>query len=64
MFSKQDKLYDQSTRTMVFVNDELFVTKDVVIHTAKRNYISPNDYIRLRFNCDTIRELNGESDFL
>ena len=64
MFSKRDKLYDHSTRTMIFGNDELFVTKDVVIHTAKRNYTSPNDYIRLRFNCDTIRESNGESDFL
>ena len=34
IFSKRDRLYDHSTRQMVFNNDELFVIKDVVVHTG------------------------------
>ena len=63
LFSNKDKLYDHSTRKMVFKNDELFTVKDVVVHVSKRNYNNPNNYIRLRFNADNITESNGTFDF-
>ena len=63
LFSNKDKLYDHSTRKMVFTDDNLFVVKDVVTHVSKRNYTNPNDYIRLRFNADNIKETNGTFDF-
>ena len=63
MFSKRDKLYDHSTKTMVFNDDEIFVTKDIITHTSKRSYNAPADYIRFRFSCDTIKEENGLFDF-
>ena len=63
MFSNKDRLYDHSTRSMVFDDDEIFVCKDAVTHLGKRTYNVPSDFIRLRFNADNIKEDNGVFDF-
>ena len=63
MFSNKNRLYDHSTRQMVFDDDEAFCIKDICTSLGKRTYNKPSDYIRFRFNGDNTLESNGTFDF-